>query len=162
RRLRRAIARRCRGEIRDQDRRLAKASRRLVVDVADRIGSHHDEYRGPPDRHRAVAPTAPGRRGTPDFGFAVSGGAAQDAVVDQLAVKPPSVSWEVAAGLPHVVEAAVRTLDLLGVTAGSTVLINGAAGGVGVSATQFAGGVARRSSPRRARTPRLPALARRD
>jgi NADPH:quinone reductase-like Zn-dependent oxidoreductase len=74
------------------------------------------------------------------FGFAVSGGAAQYAVVDQFAVKPPSVSWEVAAGLPLVVETAVRTLDVLGVKAGSTVLINGAAGGVGVAATQFARG----------------------
>lgn len=72
------------------------------------------------------------------FGFAVSGGSAQYAVVDQFARKPPAVSWAVAAGLPLVCETAVRTLDLLGVTTGTTILINGAAGGVGTAATQFA------------------------
>jgi NADPH:quinone reductase-like Zn-dependent oxidoreductase len=36
------------------------------------------------------------------------------------------------------VETAVRTLDLLGVGAGTTVLINGATGGVGSAATQIA------------------------
>jgi NADPH:quinone reductase-like Zn-dependent oxidoreductase len=72
------------------------------------------------------------------FGFAVSGGSAEYAVVDHFAAKPPVVSWAVAAGLPLVTETAVRTLDLLGVTAGTTLLINGAAGGVGTAATQFA------------------------
>jgi NADPH:quinone reductase-like Zn-dependent oxidoreductase len=72
------------------------------------------------------------------FGFALSAGSAQYAVVEQFALKPAAMSWAEAAGLPVAVETAVRTLDLLGVKAGDTVLINGAAGGVGVAATQFA------------------------
>jgi NADPH:quinone reductase-like Zn-dependent oxidoreductase len=72
------------------------------------------------------------------FGFALSAGSAQYAVVEQFALKPAAMSWAEAAGLPVAVETAVRTLDLLDVKAGDTVLINGAAGGVGVAATQFA------------------------
>jgi NADPH:quinone reductase-like Zn-dependent oxidoreductase len=72
------------------------------------------------------------------FGFAVSGGYAQYAVLEKFAGKPAAMSWAEAAGLPVAVETAVRTLDLLGVKAGQTLLVNGAAGGVGVAATQFA------------------------
>ena len=72
------------------------------------------------------------------FGFAVSGGYAEHAVLEHFAAKPSAMSWAEAAGLPVAVETAVRVLDLLGVTAGQTVLVNGAAGGVGLAATQFA------------------------
>jgi NADPH:quinone reductase-like Zn-dependent oxidoreductase len=72
------------------------------------------------------------------FGFAVSGGYAQYALMENFAGKPPAMSWAEAAGLPVAVETAVRTLDLLGLKAGQTILVNGAAGGVGVAATQFA------------------------
>jgi NADPH:quinone reductase-like Zn-dependent oxidoreductase len=43
-----------------------------------------------------------------------------------------------AAALPAAAETAMRPLDLLGVVADQTVLVNGAAGGVGSAAVQFA------------------------
>jgi NADPH:quinone reductase-like Zn-dependent oxidoreductase len=73
------------------------------------------------------------------FGFAADGaGAAELAVLADYAPVPPSLDFAEAAALPVAVETAVRTLDLLGVGSGSTVLINGAAGGVGSAATQIA------------------------
>lgn len=72
------------------------------------------------------------------FGSSVGGASAEHAVLDQYAAKPAGLPWEEAAGLPVAVETAVRTLDLLGLESGQTVLINGAAGGVGSAAVQFA------------------------
>lgn len=72
------------------------------------------------------------------FGFAVSGGAAQYAVLEHYAAKPAAASWAEAAGWPLAVETALRSLKLLGVTSGQTILVNGAAGGVGSAAVQFA------------------------
>jgi NADPH:quinone reductase-like Zn-dependent oxidoreductase len=72
------------------------------------------------------------------FGFSVGGGAAEYALLEHYAAKPAGLSWAEAAALPVAVETAVRTLDLLGVVADQTVLINGAAGGVGTAAVQFA------------------------
>jgi NADPH:quinone reductase-like Zn-dependent oxidoreductase len=73
------------------------------------------------------------------FGFAAGGGgAAELALLSDYAPLPPSLDFAGAAGLPVAVETAVRTLDLLGVGAGNTVLINGAAGAVGSSAVQIA------------------------
>ncbi|HYM57396.1 MAG TPA: NADP-dependent oxidoreductase [Solirubrobacteraceae bacterium] len=72
------------------------------------------------------------------FGFAVGGGAAQHAVLEHYATKPADLWWAEAAGLPVAVETAVRTLDLLGLESGRTLLVNGAAGGVGIAAVQFA------------------------
>lgn len=73
------------------------------------------------------------------FGSVVGGaGAAQRAVLGHYAPVPPSLDFAAAAALPVAVETAMRTLDLLGVDQGTTVLINGAAGGVGQSAVQFA------------------------
>ncbi len=72
------------------------------------------------------------------FGSAASGGAAQLAVLGAFAKKPEGMSWEEAAGLPVAVETAIRAIDLLGVADGSTFLINGASGGVGQAAIQFA------------------------
>jgi NADPH:quinone reductase-like Zn-dependent oxidoreductase len=73
------------------------------------------------------------------FGFAAGGGgAAEFVLLSDYAPIPPSLDFAGAAGLPVAVETAVRTLDLLGVGAGSTVLINGAAGAVGSSAVQIA------------------------
>ncbi|HEY4825384.1 MAG TPA: NADP-dependent oxidoreductase [Solirubrobacteraceae bacterium] len=73
------------------------------------------------------------------FGFAAGGGgAAELALLSDYAPIPPSLDFVGAAGLPVAVETAVRTLDLLGAGAGSTVLINGAAGAVGSSAVQIA------------------------
>jgi len=72
------------------------------------------------------------------FGFAVGGGSAEYAVLEHFAAKPAGMGWAEAAGLPVAVETAVRALGLLGVSAGQTLLINGAAGGVGAAAVQFA------------------------
>jgi NADPH:quinone reductase-like Zn-dependent oxidoreductase len=75
------------------------------------------------------------------FGFAAEGGgAAELALLSDYAPIPPSLDFAGAAGLPVAVETAWRTLDLLGVGDGSTVLINGAAGAVGSSAVQLARG----------------------
>jgi NADPH:quinone reductase-like Zn-dependent oxidoreductase len=63
---------------------------------------------------------------------------AEYAVLDSWAHKPASVDWAVAAGAGVVAEAAERALRLLGVKEGSTVLIDGGAGGVGSVATQIA------------------------
>ncbi len=72
------------------------------------------------------------------FGSAVGGATAQYAVMDHWAAKPGSLSWAEAAGLPMAVETSVRTLDLLGLESGQTLLVNGAAGGVGAAAVQIA------------------------
>ncbi len=71
------------------------------------------------------------------FGL-TSRGTAQYAVLEFFALKPAAMSWAEAAALPVAAETAARALGMLGVKAGQTVLINGAAGGVGTLATQFA------------------------
>ena len=63
---------------------------------------------------------------------------AEYAVLGSWAHKPASVDWAVAAGAGVVAEAAERALRLLGVKEGSTVFIDGGAGGVGSAATQIA------------------------
>ncbi|MDP9345114.1 MAG: NADP-dependent oxidoreductase [Actinomycetota bacterium] len=81
----------------------------------------------------AVAP------GDEVFGFAVGGAAAEYAVLDDFARKPSALSFEEAAGLPVGVETSVRVFNVLGgLGEGQTILINGAAGGVGATAVQLA------------------------
>jgi NADPH:quinone reductase-like Zn-dependent oxidoreductase len=72
------------------------------------------------------------------FGFAIGGGAAEHTLLAHYARKPPELSWEEAGGFAVAVETAARTLDLLGVGEGQTLLITGAAGGVGTAAVQLA------------------------
>jgi NADPH:quinone reductase-like Zn-dependent oxidoreductase len=73
------------------------------------------------------------------FGSVVGGdGAADFALLEQYAQIPPSLDFAGAAALPVAVETAMRTLDLLDVGAGQTVLVNGAAGAVGISTVQLA------------------------
>jgi NADPH:quinone reductase-like Zn-dependent oxidoreductase len=73
------------------------------------------------------------------FGFSVGGAAAEHAVLDDFARKPASLSWEEAAALPVAVETSVRVFTVLGgVSEGQTLVINGAAGGVGTAAVQLA------------------------
>ena len=55
-------------------------------------------------------------------------GAAEFAVLEHYAPIPASLDFAGAAGLPVAVETATRTLDLLDVGEGQTVLVNGAAG----------------------------------
>lgn len=64
--------------------------------------------------------------------------AAEYAVLDAYAKKPASVDWAVAAAAGVAAETSIRALDLVGVTAGNTVLIDGGAGGVGAVAVQIA------------------------
>jgi len=73
------------------------------------------------------------------FGWAVSGAAAEYAVLDAWEPKPAQLSFEEAAGLPVSVETPVRVFSVLGgLDEGQTILINGAAGGVGAMAVQLA------------------------
>jgi NADPH:quinone reductase-like Zn-dependent oxidoreductase len=73
------------------------------------------------------------------FGFSDDGaGAAELALLSYYAPIPPSLGFAEAAGLPVALETATRSLDVLGVGAGSTLLVNGAAGGVGSAAVQLA------------------------
>jgi NADPH:quinone reductase-like Zn-dependent oxidoreductase len=72
------------------------------------------------------------------FGFGVGFAAAEYALLDDFALKPAGLSFEEAAGYPVAAETAVRALEALRLQAGQTVLINGAAGGVGTAAVQIA------------------------
>jgi NADPH:quinone reductase-like Zn-dependent oxidoreductase len=72
------------------------------------------------------------------FGLADSGGAAEYAVLSVFARKPAAASWEEAGGLPVAVETSGRVFKLLGLSAGDTIVIDGAAGGVGSAAVQLA------------------------
>lgn len=63
---------------------------------------------------------------------------AEYAVLWAFAAKPADLSWAQAAALPVAVETAARALDLVGVADGTTVLVDGAAGGVGSAAVQLA------------------------
>jgi NADPH:quinone reductase-like Zn-dependent oxidoreductase len=66
------------------------------------------------------------------------GGYGEYALASSWTPKPPNVSWSDAAALPASAEAAVGILKQLGVSRGETVLILGAAGSVGMIATQLA------------------------
>ncbi|MEU7860646.1 NADP-dependent oxidoreductase [Nonomuraea sp. NPDC049141] len=67
------------------------------------------------------------------------GGASAEFVVLRFwAAKPGSMSWEEAGAAGSGVETATRALDVLGVDEGATLLIDGAAGGVGSVAVQLA------------------------
>ena len=66
------------------------------------------------------------------------GGYGEYALAQNWAPKPPQVTWNDAAALPASVEAAVGVLRQLGVASGETLLILGAAGSVGIIATQLA------------------------
>ncbi|KDN86250.1 NADP-dependent oxidoreductase [Kitasatospora cheerisanensis] len=74
------------------------------------------------------------------FGAVMGGGYAEHALVDVelLAHKPAGLSWEEAAAIPTAAETAERALGLLGVRPGETLLVHGAAGGVGTLLLQFA------------------------
>jgi NADPH:quinone reductase-like Zn-dependent oxidoreductase len=73
------------------------------------------------------------------LGFSADGMAqAELAVLSHYAQIPPSLDFAGAAALPAAVETAMRSLDQLGVAAGSTLLVNGASGSVGGAAVQLA------------------------
>lgn len=60
------------------------------------------------------------------------------AQVGSLTAKPARLPWEVAAALPVAATTAYRVLSLLGASAGQTLLVDGAAGGVGTVTVQVA------------------------
>lgn len=70
--------------------------------------------------------------------WTVTGSYAEYALADDFALKPAGLGWETAAALPVAVETADRVLDTLGVTAGETLLVHGAAGAVGAFGVQVA------------------------
>jgi NADPH:quinone reductase-like Zn-dependent oxidoreductase len=69
---------------------------------------------------------------------AATGATARYAVLAEWTKKPESLSFEEAAGYPMSTEAARRALNALPLESGQTLLIDGAAGGVGLAAVQFA------------------------
>ncbi|MEV4117350.1 NADP-dependent oxidoreductase [Micromonospora sp. NPDC049645] len=69
---------------------------------------------------------------------ATRGANADQVVLSAWAGKPDAWSWEEAGGAAGSVETATRVLDRLGVAAGHTVLVHGAAGAVGSVAVQLA------------------------
>jgi NADPH:quinone reductase-like Zn-dependent oxidoreductase len=68
----------------------------------------------------------------------LGGANAEFAVLAAWTRKPAALSWEQAGGAAANAETATRALDLLGVRDGTTLLIAGAAGGVGTVAVQLA------------------------
>ena len=77
--------------------------------------------------------------GDPVFGASADGAAqAEFAVLTYWAPMPPALDFPQAASLPASIETATRSLDLLGVTGGTTLLISGASGSVGSAAVQLA------------------------
>ncbi|GIH17814.1 NADP-dependent oxidoreductase [Rugosimonospora africana] len=74
------------------------------------------------------------------FGKATSGSYAQLALAsrDAIASKPGPMSWELAAALPVAVTTAHHALAQLDPAEGDTIVIDGAAGGVGTAAVQLA------------------------
>ncbi|MFT7836153.1 NADP-dependent oxidoreductase [Saccharothrix sp. BKS2] len=87
----------------------------------------------------AVGPDVTGAAvGDEVFGFADTGAYAEQALLTTFARKPAALDWERAVALPVAGETADRVLRLLGVTAGETLLVHGAAGAVGTIAVQLA------------------------
>ena len=72
------------------------------------------------------------------FGVASVGGYSQYALLDRPVPKPAALSFETAAAVVTVGEAAFRVLQHLGLKTGQTLLILGAGGSVGSIATQLA------------------------
>jgi NADPH:quinone reductase-like Zn-dependent oxidoreductase len=73
------------------------------------------------------------------FGPAAGGGgAAEYALLENWAVIPSSLDFAGAAALPVAVETAARTLDFVDIGEGQSLLVNGAAGAVGISIVQLA------------------------
>ncbi|WP_026792044.1 NADP-dependent oxidoreductase [Pleomorphomonas oryzae] len=71
------------------------------------------------------------------FGFGTDT-AAEQAILFHWATKPDNVPFEVAGGLPVISDTATRALDEVGIEAGETLLVSGAAGGIGSAVVQLA------------------------
>ncbi len=90
----------------------------------------------------AVGPAGPVRAGDEVIAFRAPGAYAADLVVpaDALVPKPASLDWAPASGLMLTGVTAWHALAATGVHQGDTVLMHGAAGGVGLTAIQLAVG----------------------
>jgi NADPH:quinone reductase len=88
----------------------------------------------------AVGPAGRVRVGDEVIAFRIDGGYAEEVVVPASAVvpKPAVMSWEAAGGLMLAGATAVHALTATAVSAGETVLVHAAAGGVGLMAVQVA------------------------
>ncbi|HET6358868.1 NADP-dependent oxidoreductase [Streptomyces sp.] len=86
----------------------------------------------------AVGEGATASIGDEVFGVASTGGYSQYALLDQPVAKPQKLSFETAAAMVTVGEAAYRVLRHLGIKEGQTLLIHGAGGSVGTVAVQLA------------------------
>jgi NADPH:quinone reductase-like Zn-dependent oxidoreductase len=101
---------------------LPKVTGQEVSGVVDEIG---DEVSDVAVGDKVFGPAAGG------------GGAAQYALLEHYARIPARLDFAGAAALPVAVETAARTLDLMQVGKGQTVLVNGAAGAVGIATVQL-------------------------
>ncbi|MFE7802114.1 NADP-dependent oxidoreductase [Nocardia sp. NPDC057440] len=86
----------------------------------------------------AVGQGAAAAMGDEVLGATVGGSYSEYALLERPVAKPEVLSWEVAASLVTVGQTAFRVLGQLGVQAGQTLLVHGAAGSVGVIAVQLA------------------------
>jgi len=88
----------------------------------------------------AVGPAGPVNVGDEVIAFRIDGGYAEEVVVAASSVlpKPAALSWEAAGGLMLAGATAVHALTATAVSAGETVLVHAAAGGVGLMAVQLA------------------------
>lgn len=88
----------------------------------------------------AIGPAGPIQVGDEVIAYRVSGAYAAELVAPASSVvpKPASLSWEQAGALMAAGATAVHVLEAVSVTEGETVLIHGAAGGVGLLAVQLA------------------------
>jgi NADPH:quinone reductase-like Zn-dependent oxidoreductase len=102
---------------------LPKVTGQEVSGVVDEIG---DGVTGVAEGDEVFGPAAGG------------GGAAEYALLEHYARIPATLDFAGAAALPVAVETAARTLDLMQVGEGQTVLVNGAAGAVGIATVQLA------------------------
>jgi NADPH:quinone reductase-like Zn-dependent oxidoreductase len=86
----------------------------------------------------AAGPGADAEVGDEVFGVASAGGYSEYALLDNPVQKPAGLSWETAAAIVTVGEAAFRVLKHLGLKPGQRLVILGAAGSVGTIAVQLA------------------------
>ncbi|MGF1429868.1 NADP-dependent oxidoreductase [Kitasatospora sp. LaBMicrA B282] len=86
----------------------------------------------------AVGEGAAAAVGDEVLGGTAGGSYGEYALLERPVAKPAGLSWEVAASLVTVGRTAARVLGQLGVRAGQTLLVHGAAGSVGFIAVQLA------------------------